>query len=151
MASQSNNAASPVADFKPTVFFGAIAAIGALMAFALLNADVAAERFDQIQSFATHNFGWLLVGTANIILILCAYLAFTRLGDIRLGGPTARPAYAATSWFAMLFSAGMVSACCSTVWPNRSCTFRTRRFPPSPTPAPPCRKASRAMHSTPWG
>ncbi|GGN54351.1 hypothetical protein GCM10011349_29960 [Novosphingobium indicum] len=107
MASQSNNAASPVADFKPTVFFGAIAAIGALMAFALLNADVAAERFDQIQSFATHNFGWLLVGTANIILILCAYLAFTRLGDIRLGGPTARPAYAATSWFAMLFSAGM--------------------------------------------
>ncbi|MCJ2182171.1 BCCT family transporter [Novosphingobium sp. 1949] len=107
MASQPDNAASPIADFKPTVFFGAIAAIGALIAFALYDTTVAAARFQAIQDWATHSFGWLLVGTVNVLLIACAYFAFSRLGNVRLGGRDAKPAYGALSWFAMLFSAGM--------------------------------------------
>ncbi|AIT81153.1 BCCT family transporter [Novosphingobium pentaromativorans] len=107
MASQPDNVASPIADFKPTVFFGAIAAIGLLILFALFDTDVAEARFATIQSFATHNFGWLLVLTVNVMLIACGYLAFTSLGNVRLGGRDAKPAYSALSWFAMLFSAGM--------------------------------------------
>ncbi|MCJ2187589.1 BCCT family transporter [Novosphingobium beihaiensis] len=98
---------SPIADFKPTVFFGAIAAIGLLIAFALFDTSAAATRFQAIQSWATHNFSWLLVGTVNILLVACGYLAFSRLGHVRLGGPDAKPAYSALSWFSMLFSAGM--------------------------------------------
>lgn len=107
MTSQASSPASRTPDFKPTVFFGAIAAIGALIVGALVNAHEAAARFGAVQAFATHNFGWLLVATVDILLVACAYLAFSRLGNIRLGGRNARPAYGAMSWFAMLFSAGM--------------------------------------------
>jgi len=107
LASQADNVASPIADFKPSVFFGAVIAIGALIAFALFNADEATQRFAAIQSFATHNFGWLLVLTVDVMLVACALLAFSRSGDIRIGGKDARPPYSAASWFAMLFSAGM--------------------------------------------
>ncbi len=107
VASQSGNSASPVADFKSFVFFGAVAAIGALIVFALGNADKAAQRFGAIQAYATHNFGWLLVATVDVLLVTCGYLAFTRIGDLRLGGRDAKPSYGAVSWFAMLFSAGM--------------------------------------------
>jgi choline/glycine/proline betaine transport protein len=95
------------ASFKPSVFFGAIAAIGLLVAFAVFNADVAAERFGAIQAAATNSFGWLLVLTVNILLVVCGVLAFMRSGDVRLGGKDAKPRYGALTWFAMLFSAGM--------------------------------------------
>ena len=107
MLKASGNAAKNVADFKPTVFFGAIAIIGLLIASAVFNADVAAERFGAIQLAATRNFGWLLVLVVNILLIICVYLAFSRSGRIRLGGSTAKPAYSTLTWFSMLFSAGM--------------------------------------------
>ncbi|WP_338466406.1 BCCT family transporter [Novosphingobium sp. ZN18A2] len=107
MASQPGAGVDGGDNFKPVVFFGAIAAIGVLIAFALLNASVAAERFGQIQLFATRNFGWLLVMVANILLGCCAIMAVTRLGRIRLGGRDAVPQYGLATWFAMLFSAGM--------------------------------------------
>ncbi|GGC34313.1 hypothetical protein GCM10011371_22050 [Novosphingobium marinum] len=93
--------------FKPTVFFGAISLIGALILFAVLDAGAAGRSFDAVQGYATHNFGWLLVLTANILLVLCGWLAFSRCGDVRLGGPDAEPDYSRATWFAMLFSAGM--------------------------------------------
>ncbi|QQN73306.1 BCCT family transporter [Croceicoccus sp. YJ47] len=95
------------ATFKPTVFFGAIAAISALIAAAVLDPDDAADRFNAVQAWATTNFGWLLVLTVNVMLITCGYLAFTRRGNVRLGGVKAKPQYSLPSWFAMLFSAGM--------------------------------------------
>ena len=107
MASQAGVAASSGATFKPSVFFGAIGLIGLLIAYALFNADVAAEQFAAIQRGATENFGWLIILTINFLLGFCAVLAFTRLGDIRLGGRGASPAYGRLTWFAMLFSAGM--------------------------------------------
>ncbi|WP_239026450.1 BCCT family transporter [Novosphingobium decolorationis] len=89
------------------MFFGAIAAIGGLIVFALYDTDVATARFEAIQAFATHNFGWLFVATANVMLVTSAFLAISRIGHVRLGGADAKPTYSATSWFAMLFSAGM--------------------------------------------
>src|SRR5699024_7828059 len=43
----------------------------------------------------------------NVILIFSVYLALSKYGKIRLGGPDAEPAYSNAAWFAMLFSAGM--------------------------------------------
>ncbi|MBH0113428.1 BCCT family transporter [Novosphingobium sp. YJ-S2-02] len=107
MASQSDNVSSPIEDFSPTVFFGAIIAIGLLIAFALYDTELATARFAAVQSWATHNFGWLFVGTANVLLVASGFIAITRIGDMRLGGADAKPAYSPMSWFAMLFSAGM--------------------------------------------
>ncbi|MEZ5735000.1 MAG: BCCT family transporter [Novosphingobium sp.] len=97
----------PDAGFNPTVFYGAIGLITALLATALLNLHKAEATFLAIQKFATMNFGWLLIMTANILLVTCGYLAATRHGDVRLGGCAARPEFSRAAWFAMLFSAGM--------------------------------------------
>ncbi|MGD9811809.1 MAG: BCCT family transporter [Sphingobium sp.] len=95
------------AGFNPTVFYGAIGCILALLGFAFLNLHRAEALFQTIQRLATVNFGWLLVLTVNVLLVVCAFVAMTRLGNVRLGGPGARPEFSLTGWFAMLFSAGM--------------------------------------------
>lgn len=107
MTSLPDDEKAPIVGSNPVVFFGAIGVIGLLIAFALFDTSAAAARFGAIQAWATHSFGWLLVATVNIMLITCGYLAFSKLGKIRLGGPDAKPKYSALSWFSMLFSAGM--------------------------------------------
>jgi choline/glycine/proline betaine transport protein len=97
----------PDAGFNPTVFYGAIGLIAALLATALLNLEEAEAAFQAVQRFATVNFGWLLILTANALLAVCAYLSTSRLGSVRLGGSEARPEFSRGAWFAMLFSAGM--------------------------------------------
>lgn len=93
--------------FKPTVFFGAIAIIALFIVAAFINPGLAAERFGAVQEVATHSFGWLLVLTVNVLLIVCVMVSFGRTGDVRLGGQDAKPEYSRATWFAMLFSAGM--------------------------------------------
>ncbi|QIG79401.1 BCCT family transporter [Stakelama tenebrarum] len=104
-----SDSTGPAADpgFNPVVFYGAVALIGALIIFAFVNASEASTIFQAIQDGATDNFGWLLVFTVNILLVLCGILAFSRFGHIRLGGQEAKPEFSTATWFAMLFSAGM--------------------------------------------
>jgi len=93
--------------FNPTVFYGAITLIAALLGFALANHERAEAMFGTLQRAASVNFGWFFVLTVNLLLATCAYLAFTRLGTIRLGGAEAKPEFSRSAWFSMLFSAGM--------------------------------------------
>jgi choline/glycine/proline betaine transport protein len=51
--------------------------------------------------------GWLFILSVNIFVGFCLYMAFGKFGDIRLGGKEAKPEFSTSSWFAMLFSAGM--------------------------------------------
>ncbi|PEQ14493.1 choline transporter [Novosphingobium sp. PC22D] len=95
------------AGFNPTVFYGAIGLIVALLAFAFINLAEAETVFGAIQQYASTNFGWLLVATVNVMLVTCGFIAVTRLGNVRLGGAEAVPEFTYAAWFAMLFSAGM--------------------------------------------
>jgi glycine betaine transporter len=52
-------------------------------------------------------FGWFYLISTLSFLVFATYLLFSRFGKIVLGDPTDKPAYSTTSWFAMLFSAGM--------------------------------------------
>ncbi len=63
--------------------------------------------FGEIQTAVTTNAGWLFIISVNIFLAFCLYMAFSKFGNIRLGGKGAKPEFSTTSWFAMLFSAGM--------------------------------------------
>ena len=63
--------------------------------------------FSTVQSAVSANAGWLMIISVNIFLVFGIFLAFSKFGHIRLGGPKARPEFTTTSWFAMLFSAGM--------------------------------------------
>jgi choline/glycine/proline betaine transport protein len=63
--------------------------------------------FESVQDGISENFGWVFVLAVNGFLFFLLYLAASRLGTIRLGGPEAVPDFSRLSWFAMLFSAGM--------------------------------------------
>ncbi|HLU07152.1 MAG TPA: BCCT family transporter [Woeseiaceae bacterium] len=73
----------------------------------LANLDVAEAAFGTARDAITRWFGWFLVLSVQGFLLFCIYLALSRFGYIRLGGPGARPEFSTASWFAMLFAAGM--------------------------------------------
>ncbi|WP_029893236.1 glycine betaine uptake BCCT transporter [Desulfohalovibrio reitneri] len=53
------------------------------------------------------NFGWGYLTSAFIFLVLSLYIAFSKYGNIKLGGDHERPYYSYFGWFSMLFAAGM--------------------------------------------
>ncbi|GHG11627.1 BCCT family transporter [Deinococcus piscis] len=55
----------------------------------------------------TTNFGWFYLLSGLAFLVFCLYLAFSRFGQIPLGQDGEEPEFSTSSWFAMLFSAGM--------------------------------------------
>lgn len=55
----------------------------------------------------TEKFGWFYLIATFSFLIFSLYLAFSKYGQIRLGDERDRPQYSNSTWFAMLFSAGM--------------------------------------------
>lgn len=91
---------------KP-VFFPSLIFIILAVLLSLIFQETAFKVLDNLQHLITENLGWFFILAANVILIFCLYLAFSKYGDIRLGGEGAKPEFSNTSWFAMLFSAGM--------------------------------------------
>ncbi|HBG37732.1 MAG TPA: choline transporter, partial [Clostridiaceae bacterium] len=55
----------------------------------------------------TNNFGWAYLLSMSIFVVFAIVLAFSKYGDIKLGPDDSKPDYSTSSWFAMLFGAGM--------------------------------------------
>ncbi|WP_127129174.1 BCCT family transporter [Georgenia sp. SYP-B2076] len=53
------------------------------------------------------SLGWYYVLIVTGFVLFALYLAFSRLGDIKLGRDEEKPQYGMFTWFAMLFAAGM--------------------------------------------
>ena len=65
---------------------------------------------DVIQTGLGHiirSTGWLYLLVVFITLSFLMYLAFGRLGSLRIGGEDAEPDFSNASWMSMLFAAGM--------------------------------------------
>lgn len=89
------------------VFWSSIVFLVISITLTLIYHESAEEIFGEIQTAVTTNAGWLFIISVNIFLVFCLYMAFSKFGGIRLGGKDAKPEFSTTSWFAMLFSAGM--------------------------------------------
>lgn len=63
--------------------------------------------FDTALASISTNFGWLYLWVVLGLVVFALVLAFSRYGSLKLGGPDDEPEYSVTSWFAMLFAAGM--------------------------------------------
>lgn len=92
---------------NPPVFFGATALIALIVLFSSLWQARAQALFTVVQGWIISNASWFYVLTVALILISLVFLATSRYGEIKLGPEHSRPDYSNTSWFAMLFSAGM--------------------------------------------
>ncbi len=92
---------------QPRVFSISVLLILLIVGLTLSNLREADRFFDSSLSLLTANGGIFFLVTANLLLIFCLLVAFSRFGDIRLGGEAARPEFSRWGWFSMLFSAGM--------------------------------------------
>jgi glycine betaine transporter len=55
----------------------------------------------------TRSFGWLYLWVVLGLVLLAAFLAFSRYGDLKLGEEDDEPQFSLGAWFSMLFAAGM--------------------------------------------
>ena len=92
---------------NPPVFAGAAALIFALVGYTALFPRASEKQFALIQSSIMGNASWFYVAAVAIILIGVVFIGFSRYGDIKLGPDHSEPDFSFSSWFAMLFSAGM--------------------------------------------
>ncbi len=89
------------------VFFTSAIIIVASIVLTLVFKDSAESFFSDLQTSVANKADWFYILAVNIFLVFLIYLAFSRFGNLRIGGQSAKPEFKTTSWFAMLFSAGM--------------------------------------------
>ncbi|MFK3739879.1 BCCT family transporter [Massilia sp. TN1-12] len=63
--------------------------------------------FDVLLAAFTRNFGWFYLWLVLGLVIFAFFVAFSRYGDLKLGGEDDEPEFSMGSWFALLFAAGM--------------------------------------------
>ncbi|WP_018479339.1 BCCT family transporter [Pontibacter roseus] len=89
------------------VFWSSIVFLVISIALVLIFRESAEAFFSEAQAAVTSTMGWLFILSVNLFVGFCLFVAFSRFGKIRLGGKEAKPEFSTSSWFAMLFSAGM--------------------------------------------
>jgi len=94
-------------DVDSLVFWPAAIVIVFFIAITLFVGEPMDKVFASIQQSISNFGGWFFVLSVNIFLFFVIYIAFSKYGKIRLGGPASKPEFSTGAWFAMLFSAGM--------------------------------------------
>lgn len=89
------------------VFYISICTVAAIVIWGAVDSGGLAHTSDILLIFTTNTFGWFFLIATFSFLVFALYLAFSRFGNIKLGNDDDEPEYSNTSWFAMLFSAGM--------------------------------------------
>ncbi|MGR9047550.1 glycine betaine uptake BCCT transporter [Halobacillus faecis] len=83
----------------------------AITLFASVWGSLAPANFETIsanvKNYISIHFGWYYLLIVSLFVIVCLYLIFSPYGKIKLGKPNDKPDYSYSTWFAMLFSAGM--------------------------------------------
>ena len=95
------------AGINPPVFFPSVIVVSLLVLFAAIMPEQANTVFSATQSWLINTFGWFYLASVGFYLVFCIFLALSRYGSFRLGPDHSEPEFSYTSWFAMLFSAGM--------------------------------------------
>ncbi|MFF4493797.1 BCCT family transporter [Streptomyces sp. NPDC001546] len=90
-----------------TVVLVGVAAVLAVVAWAALGKDSFDAASGSALGWVLSNFAWLFVIAADTFLVLCAVLALSRFGRVRLGADDSEPEFGNLAWIAMMFSAGM--------------------------------------------
>lgn len=94
-------------DVDSPVFWPSAVLITAFIVVTLAIGAPMNEVFSSIQTSISDNGGWFFILSVNMFLFFILFIAFSKYGNIRLGGSHAKPEFSKGGWFAMLFSAGM--------------------------------------------
>lgn len=75
--------------------------------FTILKPSLSADFFASTNAAINKNLNWLFVVTMNASLVFLLFIGFSKFGNIRLGGYTAKPKFNNIAWFSMMFSEGV--------------------------------------------
>lgn len=98
---------SRFANINPNVFVSTIMIIAIFLAIVILAPDAFELLTQQLKNWITESFSWFYVLSVAFFLIVLGYIACSSSGKIKLGPDHSQPDYSNSSWFAMLFTAGM--------------------------------------------
>jgi choline/glycine/proline betaine transport protein len=101
------DAVKPRILINPPVFYISSVLVIAFVLFAALTPDTASEVFGAMRDWTLQSAGWFYVLAVAFFIVFVVVLAVSGFGHIKLGPDHSQPDYSHTSWFAMLFSAGM--------------------------------------------
>lgn len=90
-----------------TVFIAASLILIASVIFTLVFESQADYYFGIAQTYVSAHGGWIYTLAVNLFIVFCLYMAFSKYGNVRIGGTDAKPEFSIWAWFAMLFSAGI--------------------------------------------
>ncbi|WP_431484650.1 choline BCCT transporter BetT [Pseudomonas solani] len=102
-----NDPSKPKSTLNPPVFYSSAVLVLLLVLYAALFQEHAQAVFDDVQNWIIVNASWFYILAVALVLISVVFIAASRYGDIKLGPDHSEPEYRSSSWFAMLFSAGM--------------------------------------------
>ena len=80
--------------------------IAAMVGVVIANPEGAASVISDLRTFVTGKFTWLFVLYSIIAVAVCIWLAVSKVGKIRLGGPKSKPEHSKFAWYSMLFACG---------------------------------------------
>ncbi|MGC4018211.1 MAG: BCCT family transporter [Muricomes sp.] len=89
------------------VFYVSLVLTGIVAIWAVAGNASFSKVSDIVFAFLTKDFGWLYLLAMTFFVIFAIGIALSKYGKVRLGPDDSRPEYKTTSWFAMLFGAGM--------------------------------------------
>ncbi|WP_420591649.1 BCCT family transporter [Bacterioplanoides sp.] len=97
----------------PALFWPSVIVLLAMIVPLAVNPEGGKEAVGSIFSWVTGNFGWayLLTGIGSFTFMM--WLAFGRLGRIKLGAPEDGPEFGTLPWVSMLFCAGIGISICN--------------------------------------
>lgn len=94
-------------DINKNVFYSSAIFIFLITVTGAFFPESLAVFFNSVQTWLIQKVSWIYILAVGSTLFFCIFLMMSRLGDIKLGPDHSEPDYTYTSWFAMLFSAGM--------------------------------------------
>ena len=98
------------------VFLPSVLVIAGLIIPIILFPESGEAAVNAAFAFATGNFGWLYLLAGFSVVVFLIGLAFSRYGNVRLGGPQDTPEFSYFSWVAMIFAGGIGIAIVNWAW-----------------------------------
>ena len=89
------------------VFIVSMAISSLLVIWGVIDGSGFSEIANKIYLFLENNFSWFYLIVTFFLVVFCIYLGFCKFGNIKLGPEDSKPEFKTTTWFAMLFCAGM--------------------------------------------
>ncbi len=111
---KTNPAVSPVKEKnapvdKPFFLVSAVIIIAMIILMVVFDKQTG-ELMNIAYNFTANSMGWAYLAITLIFFFVMIYIAVSKIGRLRLGGPKARPEFATLTWIAMFFCSGIGTA-----------------------------------------